>query len=74
MKSYAGNLKMHLNEGWNRLLVKAICDKAQMPYGCAGNFPKDELGHVMWRFAAYIGVQGVARITPADMKLRTSPG
>ena len=50
-KQCAGNLKIHLNEGWNRLLVKAICDKAQMPYGCAGNFPKDELGndHVAFR-------------------------
>jgi hypothetical protein len=26
-------IKIHLKEGWNRLLVKAICDKAQMPWG-----------------------------------------
>ncbi len=57
-KGNRGDVKIHLKEGWNRLLVKAICDQAQKPYACAGNFPKDELGKITWRFAAYIRPAG----------------
>ena len=57
-KGNRGDVKIHLNEGWNRLLVKAICDQAQRPYACAGNFPKDELGKITWRFATYIRPAG----------------
>jgi outer membrane protein assembly factor BamB len=58
VKGNSGSIKIHLNEGWNRLLIKAICDKAQVPYQCAANFPKDELGHIKWRFAAYLRPAG----------------
>ena len=54
LKGNASNLKIHLNQGWNRILVKAVCDKAQARYGCYQNFPEDELGRINWRFAAYV--------------------
>ena len=54
LKGKGGNLKIHLNEGWNRLLVKAICDKAQMPWKNQYADPKDVLGQTKWRFATYI--------------------
>jgi len=46
--------KLHLNEGWNRILVKAICAKAQMKWGNAYAEPYGVLGTIKWRFAAYI--------------------
>ena len=56
--SNGDTLKVQLNKGWNRLLVKAICDEAQKPYNCAGNFLDDALGKIQWRFAAYIKPSG----------------
>ena len=51
-------LKIHLNEGWNRLLVKAICDKAQS---------KANGLSTVWRFAAYIMPTGSNLNSPIGM-------
>ena len=43
-------LKIHLNQGWNRLLVKAICDQARI----ARYHYHPEPESTLWQFAAYI--------------------
>jgi outer membrane protein assembly factor BamB len=48
------DMKVHLNEGWNRILIKAICDKAQLPWSNQWSTPSGVLGITKWRFAAYI--------------------
>jgi hypothetical protein len=52
------NTKVHLEQGWNRLLVKAICDKAQMPWRNRYADPGGVLGQTIWRFAIYIRPAG----------------
>jgi outer membrane protein assembly factor BamB len=49
-------LRIHLNAGWNRLLVKAICDQAQ-------NKQKGSIA--LWRFAAYVMPAGGKPNSPA---------
>ncbi len=51
-------IKVHLQKGWNRLLVKAICDKAQMPWRNKYASPKDVQGQTQWRFSIYIRPAG----------------
>ncbi len=46
----SSDLKVHLNEGWNRILIKAICDKGQLP----SQYQPSVLKKIKWRFAAYI--------------------
>ena len=53
-KGNAGNVKIHLNAGWNRLLIKAICDQARARCNCFTNFHEDDWLIIKWRFAAYI--------------------
>ena len=50
----AGIIKIHLNSGWNRLLIKALCDQARARCCCYNNFEKDDWLIIKWRFAAYI--------------------
>jgi len=56
--SRPSTIKIRLKKGWNRLLVKAICDKAQMPWGNQYSDPSGVLGKTMWRFAIYIRPAG----------------
>lgn len=51
-------LTIHLNKGWNRLLIKAICDKAQKPWRSQYADPKRALGKIQWRFAMYVRPAG----------------
>ena len=53
-KAANADLKIHLNAGWNRILIKAICDKAQLPWTNKYAMPNNVLGRIRWRFAAYI--------------------
>ncbi len=47
-------IKVQLKQGWNRLLVKAICATAQRPWRNKHADPKNVLGKSIWRFATYI--------------------
>lgn len=51
-------IEIRLKKGWNRLLVKAICAEAQMPWRSQYASPNGELGQTQWRFAIYIRPAG----------------
>jgi hypothetical protein len=64
-KGRSGKARIHLKEGWNRLLVKAICDQAQLPWSSKFADPANVLGRTQWRFALYMRPDGTGPVTYA---------